>query len=635
MKRKFREWAKDDDDIEFKMLELAKAEMNADTFDSDKKKMEVDKIIKESKRKRKMNSKKHDPTHVCTIKCKEKNFIEELDKELKLYICDEGGIYHVCMANSECKNKYVGGDKMYYCIFSDILCDIELVSTVFGKAKFDTFGGGGSDEEVGYEEENMDIESDEDHDKIDTYINFHEGGGGEGEEEPEKSTKKRIRAYKHTKVSDHLHKKNNKSEESPNLWKKKPKRSNNKNKKIIYNKTNENGDDVIDNNTFDIKKRMNELNTEKFIPLIEKQKMIRDKYSEVGIPKFIESMKKYHKTIYINEMCKLYEFSNDLKNEYQIKKTEWIDMILEEKNDPIKQRELEHIFEKTKLRLHELDEEILSNYYDNHVLMYSKEEEKKKEIFKLELENDLNAREKLDNNKSYINLNLYQVDILYSHRVHMIKQTDNALISIQEIIKMLLFDQVTRKKINSMSKQKYDKIAINSVTKYYLDSFKKKKRPVIHTADDIYDHFHSKYRELPIIEENKNMIEFLSAIILDTWFLVISTKFYCQNSSRFDVIKHTIGMLYIMKNNFSINISMDAKERKFLLVYDAIRFLDVLLPPKKDIYTFRKLNQSKIKINDCFNVTIKAIESIPLDIRLPALTELSTRFQFFKKKYIN
>ena len=72
--------------------------------------------------------------HRCTKNCL--SDIVLLDEKLNLYVCNEGGVYHICKTNSDCKFKYVGQDKMYYCLFSQVQVDAELVSTFNGKASF-------------------------------------------------------------------------------------------------------------------------------------------------------------------------------------------------------------------------------------------------------------------------------------------------------------------------------------------------------------------------------------------------------------------------------------------------------------------------------------------------------------------
>jgi hypothetical protein len=216
---------------------------------------------------------------------------------------------------------------------------------------------------------------------------------------------------------------------------------------------------------------------------------------------------------------------------------------------------------------------------------------------------------------------------------HATRMSDASLLKIKEVIRDLLFGVSIRRKINQERFDTCVKMGIDAVERYFKScNSKKPNRPVLHRMDALFDHEMSRLEKLTLYEENDAIVNFLASVILDMWFLVCSSHFYEMNMSAFDVDKHTLALLYIMRDNFQISTSQEQN----IVLLPRNEFLLKTLPQKKELYRFSSRThtyQSK-DINVGKNNVSKAINAIPSSIKARVLVEMRERFNIHRRHFL-
>lgn len=186
-----------------------------------------------------------------------------------------------------------------------------------------------------------------------------------------------------------------------------------------------------------------------------------------------------------------------------------------------------------------------------------------------------------------IDIPLFNVNASFSKKKHVAKQCDTIINPIRKIIFDLLFNDQKKKQINLLNQNNLQKIAMEKTTQYYKQSFAEGMIPLIPKIDSIYKHEIEKIKMLPFTKNNQKMSDFLIMVLLDMWFLIISTENYQDSSAKYDISKHTIAMLYILKTGYIVDLPIENdKSSEKLVVYQKIAFLEDNLPNKRHICYF-------------------------------------------------
>ena len=227
----------------------------------------------------------------------------------------------------------------------------------------------------------------------------------------------------------------------------------------------------------------------------------------------------------------------------------------------------------------------------------------------------------------------------YTSKRHASRLSDPKLDCVRQIIKDLLFTDDVRKALNRYYIDKAHSTAKVMIRKYYKQSLREKMRPIMQHADDIFDHQIEKAKHLNLFPYNQHIVDFLSAVIFDCWFLAMSTPRYMQKSSDYEISKFALGLLYAMRNDMRVDIVNPKTNVETVFVFlPKNNFLLHMLPEKSEIGNFfnshTKQNFVSAHIKTGRKLFVQAIESIDdANAKRQAFEEIRARFsrhrQFF------
>lgn len=494
-------------DDQFELFNKALEEINKTKQDNVKKRdvegEEIQKIISDWYHHRRKAYGLNKPTaeefnrHKCSLKCiSDMSLISE---KYNIYICHTGGIYHVCKSNETCKDRYQGTDGRFYCLFSKNEVDIQYI--------MDDISHPGFQKKIRKQTELETSEMNEYYDEDDDdYENeFTENLEDVYQEEDEQFIKKQKLDYNEIKPIN-----SKKGYITKNV---------DYSKDMLIVKKN-----VTSPRT--TRKRDKKINKDGTIKK-NGQKNIISLLKHAGRPDYLDELGKEAEHDYIIKLIEEDE-------EYQIK----TDDSESEKEDDIDNDEDDHYNNKIiKKSLKELIPIIKKKYEINsHGSIWNTDE--------------MNKRIRIHD----FSIVCFNTSDNHSIQRHILRQGDTTLNNIKSVIDDLLFDNKLRSIVNQKNLRDIKEQAESNVKRYYKKSISLNERPITITMDDIYDGTVSSRKILPMVERDHNFVDYLCALIMDMWFLIISTKYYFENSSRFHIKQHTIAMLYLMKDDYVIDV---------------------------------------------------------------------------------
>jgi hypothetical protein len=212
---------------------------------------------------------------------------------------------------------------------------------------------------------------------------------------------------------------------------------------------------------------------------------------------------------------------------------------------------------------------------------------------------------------------------------------------VRSIIKDLLFNDNIRKALNCYYMDKTLVKAKVMIRSYYKHCLREKTRPIIHRADDIFDHHIENSKHFNLYPYNQNIVDFLSVIILDCWFLILSTPRYAKKSSDYDITKHTLSLLYRMRNDVRVDlIDPITKVQSIFVFLPKNNFLLHMLPDKREICEFQNSNSKKnfiaADIKSGTELFFQSIESIDdIAIKKQVFEEIRERFAIHRHYFLS
>lgn len=549
---------------QFSLFEKAKELIDAKGADNKEKtsnRHKVEELISEWRRRRKFEGKEDKeekknnygvPSKYekrCGMRCM--NFIETLDDELRLFVCEKCGVSHECKVDDKCRSTYVGEDRATYCCFSKAMIHEELVNTFDGKSK-----------------PNQD---DEDIETVSTVrmeidpIFEDDAEMQEGEDLPKNrfGNEKQI-----TKTTV------NKSTK----------------KKAAFTRNS-----ILQ--SYDVNK--NQIKISKLYRLYTTR------------PQYINKLVALCKQIRLERQYKAYlddlQFRLDGLNSLEI------DEETGEEKTPRNDRD-----EEKELLRKQTKAEFSQRYEKQWVPLF---------------QNNVSPN-------NWVVPHCGEITAFVSKR-HAHKMSDVGFDYMRAIIRDLIFSQSIRQTINNYHLQNIRETAKNMVKRYYKLCLRLKQRPVLQHADNIYDHQIENVKHIPIYEYNENIINFLCAVILDFWFLSLSTPRYAQKSSDFDIGKHTLAMLYLMRKDFKLElITEKTAEKAIFTLLPKHDFLCQMLPSKRDLSKFKNSTHKKnfitADIKTGQSILFAALKSIEdQDIKRQVFEEIRDRFSKHRKYFIS
>jgi hypothetical protein len=487
----------------------------------------------------------------CGMRCM--NFIETLDDELRLFVCEKCGVSHECKVDDKCRSTYVGEDRATYCCFSKAMIHEELVNTFDGKSKPNQDD---DDADNGASNVQMDVDSvfEQDDDlSIQEDTSFSKNKFGNDLQSTKtivnRSTKKKAAFTRNTILQ-----------------------------------------------SYDVNK--NQIKISKLYRLYTTR------------PQYINKLVALCKEIRLERQYKAYlddlQFQLDGINSVEI--------------DEETGEEKSHLLGKNK------KEEVL--HKQSRAEFFQKCEKQWKPLFEQNVSPN-----------NWVVPHCGEITAFVSKR-HAHKMSDVGLDYMRAIIKDLIFNQNTRQAINDYHLQNIRETAKTMVKRYYKLCLQRKRRPVLHHADNIYDHQIDNVKHLIVYDYNENIVNFLCAVILDFWFLSLSTPRYAQKSSDFDIGKHTLAMLYLMRKDFKLELwASQTTEKAIFTVLPKHDFLCQMLPSKRDLSRFKNSTHKKrfitADIKTGQSILFAAIKSIEnQDIKRQVFEEIRDRFAKHRKYFI-
>lgn len=126
--------------------------------------------------------------------------------------------------------------------------------------------------------------------------------------------------------------------------------------------------------------------------------------------------------------------------------------------------------------------------------------------------------------------------------------------SAQSIIFDLLYNSVSRTRIDHRHVNDMKNSARQHVCKYYKNCNKLGKMPIMSMVDNIFRHYMNKKLRLKELKYDRVRIEYYAGIAVRLWKFIINSSFARnpKNEPKFHFRSHVLGLLYMMQNNYSI-----------------------------------------------------------------------------------
>lgn len=470
-------------------------------------------------------------TKKCRLSCTP--FMQTLDEELKLYVCNRCGVAHECLLNENCKSTYIGEDRGIYCCFTKQLISEDYVNTFDGKFKPD---------QCEYDDGETAGPTETQHNALmDDNSVF---------QEQQTDDKKKATARPKAKTKKKAH---------------------------------------LALSVFDVTKRQTKILN------------LMGRHSQR--PKYINSL---------TGLCR----ERHLEAKYQ---------------EYCKTQDLE-----------------IATQIDNHIAEEDDEEPTIPTVTKLpkgefvkqnaKALRGLFAQDAMDNN---LVVPLYGTVNSYTSKRHASRLSDAKLDCVRQIIKDLLFVDNVRRALNRYYMDNARLKAMVMIRKYYKQSLRENMRPIMQHADDIFDHQIEKAKRFNFYPYDQNIVDFLSAVIFDCWFLALSTPRYMQKSSDFEIAKFAMGMLYAMRQDMRVDLVHPETNAEIVFVFlPKNNFLLHMLPEKNELCNFynshtkQKFASAHIKTGR--RLFLQAIDSIDdATVKREAFEEIRSRFVLHRSYFLS
>jgi hypothetical protein len=136
--------------------------------------------------------------------------------------------------------------------------------------------------------------------------------------------------------------------------------------------------------------------------------------------------------------------------------------------------------------------------------------------------------------------------------------------SAQSIIFDLLYNNACRARIDHRHVKEMEANAITNVCKYYKNCNKNGTVPVINMVDSIYRHYMNRRLRLKTLKFDGVRIEYYARIAVKIWKFIIKSPFakFTKNESKFHFRSHVLGLIYMMKTDYTIPIGYDQQNYK-------------------------------------------------------------------------
>ncbi len=549
----------------------------------------IDTLVNEWHLRQRLNGKKAIAPHLkreCGIDCIK--HIEPLDIKLSLFVCTQCHVCHHCHRDNKCKSTYIGEDRATYCCFSKELIHEEYVNSFDGRSKPNSSNGGdGEDDEVNaLTSQKSDTAYKDDNDVFRDDDDHHHN----------KFSKTKAKQLINTPLPE-IPKNTHVGATSTN-----PRRRNAQSKKA--NKAHFTRDSVL--TTYDVNKRQNNI--------------LRLYRLHVSRPNYLNTLADHCKQRYLEEKYQSYlkQHETELEDFRQ-------GQIDNETDDAPLEQNWGEDASKTPLITEQPPAPLQT-----------------KPEFVQTLETTWQPL--FEQNRSAQNLVVPLSGEItpYSSKRHALRLSDDMLDCVRLVIKDLIFNQGVRRSINKYHLDKNTENAKVMVKRYYKESLKIQQRPVLQHADNIHDHEIQSAKRVSLLSFNDNICNFLCVIILDLWFLILGTPRYVNKSSDFDIIKHSVAMLYVMRKDIKIEFAQSAigDDKTIFTMLPKNVFLAETLPGKKDLSKFenthRKTTYSTADIKTGKRVFFESLSSIENEtLKRQTLEEIRERFTKHRLFYIS
>jgi len=239
----------------------------------------------------------------------------------------------------------------------------------------------------------------------------------------------------------------------------------------------------------------------------------------------------------------------------------------------------------------------LKNYYQN-VYTNNKTQKRYTTNLSFDVDRDIYSRKKLKTKEIEIfEKEISTRPVLLSIPEDIVTKEKNEF---RSIFTRVIFNKKERVYVNDKIINELHEKAKQSVIKYYSKQKRSHKKPLIHTADNIYN-FHMNQKELlAIINEDLSIVEYYYTIV------AIIRRYICNfipgknpldlmKSSRW-LYKHILAILYLLKEGYSVQ-NIETKEE--IVIFEKDSFLENALPNTKH---FRDINEAYI--TNCGEISV-------------------------------
>ncbi len=122
---------------------------------------------------------------------------------------------------------------------------------------------------------------------------------------------------------------------------------------------------------------------------------------------------------------------------------------------------------------------------------------------------------------------------------------------IEKII-VSLFDARHRRVLHVRQQASMEAEALDEILRYYRACAGSGTRPGVHERDTLYDACGSRIPQITVTRLDDERRECYTAFVYELWRVVIETPFFREARSRFRLVSHTLGALYMLREPFTL-----------------------------------------------------------------------------------
>jgi hypothetical protein len=167
-----------------------------------------------------------------------------------------------------------------------------------------------------------------------------------------------------------------------------------------------------------------------------------------------------------------------------------------------------------------------------------------------------------------------------------------AQIQIYDIVRAIMTSN-ERRRISEVQTSRRHTDTSKEMTLFYDKARRDRVRPNVHDRDAIFDMCVARNRSIGVASLTSQDLTRYSAVVFETWRVIVNSTFFETSSANFDLLRHTLGTLYLLASDQGI--VMDDPDDEFACVEVLPRdaALEAMLPAQNALSAWQTFNFSK------------------------------------------